>query len=117
MATEGSYRVKPMPDRVLVELVGLADRTSGGLWLPATSTPDRPTTGIIADIFEPYEEDGNTYKCRFQIGDKVLFGKYTGSKFTIGRGPNARDYLLLREQDIMATLHDIEFNEVETHYG
>lgn len=114
---EGQYRIKPTAGRILIKLVTLANKTASGLWIPDSAQPDRPSTGIVHEVFDPYYEDGLLQECDFKVGDKVMFGQHSGTKFRVGRHKDAEDFILMREVDVMATLHDLALEAVEPGYG
>ena len=92
--------VQPLGDRVLVKALESEERTKAGIVLPDTAK-ERPSKGeIIAVGTGRVFEDGSRKPLPVQVGDKIIFGKYAGTEVKI----KDAEYLILREEDILAIL-------------
>ncbi len=87
---------KPINDRVVVKPAPAEEKTKGGIIIPDTAK-EQPQMGEIVAV-GPGKED---YKMHVKEGDKVLFGKYAGQKFEY----NGEEYLVMREDEILAVLN------------
>jgi chaperonin GroES len=85
--------IKPLADRVLVEPAAAEQKTAGGIIIPDTAK-EKPQKGIVAAVGNGKKDEPMTVK----VGDKVLYGKYSGSEITV----DGKDYLIMRESDILA---------------
>lgn len=96
-----SPNVRPLHDRVLVErLEGEDQKSAGGIIIPDTAR-EKPQKGKIVAVGEgKIGEDGKRVAMDVKKGDKVLFGKYAGNEIKI----NGSEYLIMREDDILAIL-------------
>ena len=89
---------KPLADRVLVEPAAAEEKTASGIILPDTAK-EKPQIGeVIAAGPGKVSDSGQLVKMTVKKGDKVLYGKYSGSEIDGG------DLLIMRESDILATL-------------
>ncbi|MEM9904165.1 MAG: co-chaperone GroES [Cyanobacteria bacterium P01_D01_bin.44] len=92
--------VKPLGDRVLVKVSDAEEKTAGGILLPDTAK-EKPQIGEIAQVGPgKRNDDGSLQTMEVKVGDKVLYSKYAGTEIKLG----SDEYVLLREQDILATL-------------
>jgi len=87
--------VKPLADRVLVEPAAAEQKTAGGIIIPDTAK-EKPQKGTVVAVGNGKKDEPMTVK----IGDLVLYGKYSGSEINI----DGRDYLIMRESDILAVI-------------
>lgn len=85
--------IKPLADRVLVEPAAAEQKTAGGIIIPDTAK-EKPQKGIVVAVGNGKKDEPMTVK----VGDKVLYGKYSGSEITV----DGADYLIMRESDILA---------------
>lgn len=93
-----SHFFTPLDDRVLVELQGPANKTPGGLFIPDTVS-EKPSHGLIVAVGRGHrDKKGRMRPLDVQLGDKVLYGQYAGTKVEL----DGNDFLLLREEDILA---------------
>ena len=89
---------KPLADRVLVEPEAAEEKTASGIILPDTAK-EKPQIGeVVAAGPGKVSDSGQLVKMTVKKGDKVLYGKYSGSEIDGG------DLLIMRESDILATL-------------
>jgi len=89
--------VRPLHDRILVRRMAEEEKTAGGLFIPDTAK-EKPSKGeIIATGKGRVTEDGKILPLEVKAGDKVLFGKYSGTELKI----DGHEYLMMREEDIL----------------
>ena len=90
--------VKPLSDRVVVAPLDEAEQMRGGLYIPDTAK-EKPSQGeVIAAGPGKVSDDGTRIEMDVSVGDKVLYGKYSGTDVTL----DGEEYLILRESDILA---------------
>ena len=98
--TLNSTALKPLGDRVLVRVAEAEEKTSGGILLP-DSSKEKPQIGEITAVGPGARGDNGEPKALdVNVGDRVLYSKYAGTDLKL----SGEDYVLLREQDILATL-------------
>jgi chaperonin GroES len=92
--------LKPLGDRVIVKPMEAEEKTKGGIILPDTAK-EKPIEGtIVAAGPGKVSDDGKTIKMEVKVGDKVLYGKYSGTEVTV----EGDEYLIMRESDIFAII-------------
>jgi chaperonin GroES len=92
--------LKPLADRVIVKPSQAEERTKGGIIVPDTAK-EKPVWGeVVAAGPGRVADDGKTVPMQVKIGDKVLYGKYSGTEVTVG----GDDLLIMRESDIFAIM-------------
>ena len=91
--------VKPLADRVLVKPVEAAETKKGGIIIPDTAK-EKPQEGEVIEVGPGRVEDGKTVKMEVKKGDRVLYGKYSGTEVNI----DGDDMLIMRESDILAVV-------------
>jgi chaperonin GroES len=97
--TTGNTNVAPLSDRVMVKALEETEQMRGGLFIPDTAK-EKPQQGeIIAVGPGRYEKDVRV-PMELKVGDKVLYGKYSGTEVTIDNN----QYLILRESDVLAVI-------------
>ncbi|HEX7938744.1 MAG TPA: co-chaperone GroES [Gemmatimonadaceae bacterium] len=102
MATKGvsgKDKVNPLADRVVVRAMEETEQMRGGLYIPDTAK-EKPQQGEIIAVGPGKFEDGKRVPMEVKTGDKVLYGKYSGTEVTIDNN----QYLILRESDILAII-------------
>ena len=93
-------KIRPLQDRVIVRRVKEEEKTKGGLYIPDTAK-EKPIEGnVIAVGNGKVNEDGSVRKLDIKAGDRVLFGKYSGTEVKI----DGEEHLILREDDILGVL-------------
>jgi chaperonin GroES len=92
--------IKPLYDRVLVQRIESENKTASGLYIP-DSAKEKPLEGIVRAVGKGKLNDAGQY-IQMQVGegDKVLFGKYSGTEVSI----DGTDHLILREEEILAVI-------------
>lgn len=92
--------IRPLSDRVLVKRVESENKSSGGIVIPDTAQ-EKPMIGeVIAVGNGKALDNGETRKPDVSPGDRILFGKYSGTDVKL----DGEDYLMMKEDDIMAIL-------------
>ena len=94
--------VKPLFDRVLVKRVDSDTKTKGGLFIP-DSAKEKPQEGLVLAVGAGKTLDsGETATMQVKEGDRILFGKYSGTEIKI----DGEERLIIREDDILGILGD-----------
>ena len=92
--------LKPLADRVIVKPMETEEKTKGGIIVPDTAK-EKPIEGTIVAVGPgKVTEDGKQVKLEVKEGDKVLYGKYSGTEITV----EDEEYLIMRESDIFAII-------------
>jgi len=92
--------VKPLSDRIVVKPAPAEEKTASGIILPDTAQ-EKPQIGTIMAVGPGKTSDtGDLVKMSLKKGDKVLYGKYSGTEIAV----DGDDVLIMRESDILATL-------------
>lgn len=93
--------VRPLHDRVLVRRMAEEMKTAGGIIIPDTAK-EKPQRGeIVAAGKGRVTEDGKVTPLDVKVGDKVLFGKYSGTELKL----NGEEYLMMKEEDILGIMN------------
>ena len=102
MATKNAAATKiaPLADRVVVKALEEAEAMRGGLYIPDTAK-EKPQQGEVVATGPGRFEDGKRVPLDCKTGDKVLYGKYSGTEVTV----DGEQYLILRETDILAVIN------------
>ena len=101
MATKSATTVKvsPLADRVVVKPLEETEQMRGGLYIPDTAK-EKPQQGEIVAVGPGRYEKDKRVPMDVKVGDRVLYGKYSGTEVTIDN----EQYLILRESDVLAVL-------------
>ena len=100
MAKKAKQKIRPLHDRVIVEREEEERTSAGGIVIPDTAT-EKPIRGkVVATGKGKILEDGTVRPLDVGVGDKVLFGKYSGTEIKI----DGDELLVMREEDIMAVI-------------
>ncbi len=95
-----ALNIKPLADRVVVEAAAAEEKSTGGIILPDTAQ-EKPQQGTVVAVGPGKASDAGTIiTMTVKNGDKVLYGKYSGSEVT----HDGKEYLIMRESDILAIL-------------
>jgi chaperonin GroES len=93
-------RIRPLHDRVIVKRVEEQEqRSKGGLIIPDTAK-EKPQEGKVVAVGSGKREDGKVIPLDVKTGDRILFGKYSGSEIKL----DGEEHLILREEDILGVL-------------
>ena len=91
-------KVQPLGDRVLLKPLEAEEKTKGGIILPDTAK-EKPQEGKVAAVGKgKVGDNGKVQPLEVKVGDKVLYGKYSGTEIKA----DGEDYLIVREEDILA---------------
>ena len=100
MATKTSTTVTPLSDRVVVRALEETEQMRGGLFIPDTAK-EKPMQGEVIAVGPGRYEKDKRVPMELKVGDKVLYGKYSGTEVTIDNEP----LLILREADVLAVVN------------
>lgn len=92
-------KVKPLSDRVVIEPLDPETKTSGGIIIP-DNAKEKPQEGKIVAVGPGKYEEGKKIEMELKVGDKVLYGKYSGTEITV----EGKEYLIIRESDVLAKI-------------
>jgi chaperonin GroES len=94
------HMLKPLGDRVVIELVESEEKTASGIVLPG-SAQEKPQEGkVVAVGTGRVLENGERVALEVSVGDRIIFSKYSGTEVKYG----GTEYLVLRENDILAII-------------
>lgn len=92
--------IRPLHDRVAIELIEQETKTSGGIIIPDTAK-EKPMQGIVAAVGSgSLDDSGKRIPMDVKKGDKILFGKWSGTEVEV----NNKKLLVMKESDIMAII-------------
>jgi chaperonin GroES len=92
--------IKPLSDRIVVEPLEETEEMRGGLYIPDTAK-EKPQQGTVIAVGPGRRTDkGELIPVELKKGDRVLYGKYSGTEVTI----DGTDYLIIKESDVLAVL-------------
>ncbi len=95
-------KVKPLQDRVVIKRLEEEEKTKGGIIIP-DAAKEKPQEGrVVAVGSGKMTEKGQRVTPEVKVGDKILFGKYSGTDINI----DGQEHLILREEDILAIIGD-----------
>jgi len=93
-------KMKPLADRVVIKPSPAEEKTKGGIILPDTAK-EKPVVGEVVAVGPgKIADDGKKIPMEIKVGDKVLYGKYSGTEVTI----EGEEFLIMREADIFAIM-------------
>ncbi|MDA9447855.1 MULTISPECIES: co-chaperone GroES [Bradyrhizobium] len=100
-------KFRPLHDRVVVKRIDADEKTAGGIIIPDTAK-EKPSQGeVIAIGPGGRDETGKLIPIDIEVGDRVLFGKWSGTEVKI----NSEELLIMKESDIMGVLTDVFSNK------
>jgi chaperonin GroES len=92
--------IRPLQDRIVVKRIEEEEKTAGGIIIPDTAK-EKPQEGKVVAVGKgKLTEDGKLQKLEVKKGDRILFGKYSGSEITM----DGTEYLILREEDVLGII-------------
>ena len=97
--TAAANKVAPLADRVVVNAMEEAEQMRGGLYIPDTAK-EKPQQGEVVAVGPGRFEKDKRVPMDVKVGDKVLYGKYSGTEVTI----DGEQFLILRESDVLAVI-------------
>lgn len=93
-------QVKPLQDRVVVERVEEETKTAGGIIIP-DNNKEKPQQGKVVAVGSGYRnQDGSPRALEVKVGDRILFGKYTGTEVKV----EGNEFLIMKEEEILGVL-------------
>ncbi|MDD0852438.1 co-chaperone GroES [Halobacteriovorax sp. GB3] len=93
-------QVKPLQDRVLVKRLEEETKTAGGIIIPDNHA-EKPSQGEVVAVGQGYRlKDGTFAQLTVKTGDKILFGKYSGTEIKV----EGQEYLIMKEDEIFGVL-------------
>lgn len=91
-------KIQPLGDRVVIEVLEAKEKTKGGIVLPDTAK-EKPQEGKVVAVGKgKVSDDGKVIPPEVKAGDKILYGKYSGTEVII----DETEYLIMKEEDILA---------------
>ena len=101
-STQPKVNLRPLADRVVLEVLDDAEQTAGGIYIP-DSAREKPQRGVVLAVGEGrLRDDGKRDPMSVKVGDKVLFAKYGGTDVKFGE----KEVKILSEKDILAVLEE-----------
>ena len=95
-----STNIKPLHDRVIVKRIEEGEQVRGGIIIPDTAK-EKPQEGEVIAVGDgKRKDDGTRIPLDVQAGDRVLFGKYSGSEIKV----DGEEYLIMREDEILGVI-------------
>ena len=92
--------IRPLGDRLLIQRLTEEEKTAGGIIIPDTAK-EKPQEGKVVSVGKgKILENGSTVALEVKTGDRVLFGKYTGTEVKL----DGEDYLILREEEVLGVV-------------
>jgi chaperonin GroES len=90
--------LSPLADRVVIKALEAESKTAGGIIIP-DNAKEKPQKGEVVAVGPGKSDDkGNVIKMELKVGDKVLYGKYSGTEVSV----DGKDLLIMRESDVLA---------------
>lgn len=93
--------LKPLGDRIVVKALEAEEKTKSGLIVPDSAKEKPQEAKVIAVGTGRLLEDGAIKALEIKTGDRVLYGKYSGTEVTV----NGEEYLIIREEDVLAVVN------------
>ena len=93
-----AMKIQPLADRVMVKVLEAKEVTKGGIVLPDTAKEKPQEAEVVAVGKGKISDEGKTISPEVKVGDRILFGKYSGTEITL----DGQEYLILKEEDILA---------------
>ena len=98
MGKTAASRIQPLADRVVIQALEESEQMRGGLYIPDTAK-EQPSQGEVVAVGPgKISDEGARLDMDVKVGDKVLYGKYSGTDVTL----DGDEFLILRESDILA---------------
>ena len=92
-------KLQPLADRIIVKPLEAEEKSKGGIVLPDTAK-EKPQEGEVIAVGKGRAgKDGKVIALEVKVGDRVLYGKYSGSEITTKQG---EEYLIMKEEDVLA---------------
>ena len=93
-------KIRPLYDRIVVKRIEDKEQMQGGLYIPDTAK-EKPQEGEVVAVGKGKRlEDGKVVALDVQVGDRILFGKYSGSEIKL----DGQEYMIMREDEVLGIL-------------
>jgi chaperonin GroES len=93
-------KIRPLQDRIIVKRIAEEEKTKGGIIIPDTAK-EKPQEGkVIAVGKGKMSDEGKLIPVQVKVGDRVLFGKYSGSEIKL----DGEEHLIIREEDVLGVI-------------
>lgn len=99
MAAKDKQKIQPLEDRVVVRPSEANEEMRGGLYIPDTAK-EKPTQGDVIAVGPGRFEKGERVPVDIKVGDKVLYGKYSGTQITL----DGEEVMILKASDVLAKI-------------
>ena len=107
-ASANTMKIRPLSDRIVVQPEELETKTKGGIYIPDTADKDKPMRGKIIAIGNGKYIDGKIHPLQVQVGDTILFGKYSGTSIKL----DDKELLVMREEDVMGVVEILDHRAI-----
>ena len=97
--SKSKVKIQPLADRVVIRPIEETEEMKGGLYIPDTAK-EKPQQGDIVAVGPGRVEKGDLVPMELKVGQKVLYGKYSGTEVTLGDS----EYLIVKESDVLAVI-------------
>jgi chaperonin GroES len=94
-----AVKFRPLHDRVIVKRIQEEEKSAGGIIIPDTAK-EKPQEGKVIAVGPGKQEDGKVLPLGVKAGDKILFGKYSGTEIKL----DGEEHLIMREDDILGII-------------
>ncbi len=95
-------KIRPLHDRVLIKRLEETTKTAGGIIIPDTAK-EKPSEGLVEAVGDGFRtEDGKIVPLNVKVGDKVLFGKWSGTEVKL----NGEERLIIKEAEILGVIEE-----------
>jgi len=91
--------VRPLHDRIIVKRVAEEQKSKGGIIIPDTAK-EKPQEGKVVAVGPGRTEDGKLIKLGVKAGDRILFGKYSGTEIKL----DGEEHIIMREDDVLGVI-------------
>ena len=92
--------IKPLADRILLEIVAAEEKTAGGIYIPDNAKEKPQKAKVVAAGPGRKSDNGELIAMEVKVGDIVLYGKYAGTEIQ----EDGENYLIIRESDVLVVL-------------
>jgi chaperonin GroES len=95
-------KIKPLQDRIIVKRLEEEEKTKGGIIIP-DAAKEKPQEGKVIAVGDgKVLDNGQKFALTVKVGDKILFGKYSGTEIKI----DGEEHLIMREDDVLGIIED-----------
>lgn len=99
-ASKSKTRITPLEDRIVILPTEETESMRGGLYIPDTAK-EKPTQGVVLAVGPGRYEKGARVPLDLKVGDKVIYGKYSGTPFTV----DDKEVMIIKATDVLAKLN------------